>query len=81
MVGELGGEALAASIGPSVPVLESNHDEAAELAGDDSLEDVARRERLLERLLEEGVALVFLTLGAKRVLVGSRDGTACRLAH
>lgn len=72
------GEALAASIGPALHVLKPNHDEAAELAGGDILEDAARRERFLERLLEEGVALVFLTLGAKGVLVGNRDGERLR---
>jgi len=68
------GEALAASISSALDVLKPNHDEAAELADGDILEDEARRERLLERLLGEGVGVVFLTLGAEGVIVASRDG-------
>ena len=72
------GEALSAAIGPALFVLKPNHDEASELAGGDILEDQSRRERLLERLLDDGVDIVFLTLGAKGVLAGSRDGTRLR---
>jgi len=68
------GEALSAAIGPALDIVKPNHDEAAELAGGDIVDDTERREGLLERLLDEGVGVVFLTLGAKGVVVASRDG-------
>lgn len=73
------GEALTAAIGPSVCVLKPNHDEAAELAGGEIVEDEARRERLLQRLLGEGIEIVFLTLGKKGVFAARRDGTRLRM--
>jgi len=72
------GEALSTAIGSALHMVKPNHDEASELAGGDILEDKERRKRLLERLLDAGVEIVFLTLGAKGVLAGSRDGTRLR---
>lgn len=72
------GEALEAGIGPALHVLKPNQDEAAELAGGDVVEDEARRERLLERLMNDGVDIVFLTLGEREVVVESREGGRLR---
>ena len=72
------GEALTEAIGPAVSVLKPNHEEAADLAGGEIVDDEARRERLVQRLLGEGIEFVFLTLGEKGVFAARRDGARLR---